>query len=125
MLLWVFVVAAFAADSTGLGVALALAAVAATIWALFYTFTKDGRPGGQSIGKKMMGLMVVHLESNQPCTMGQSALRHLVLFLLDLVPYLGWLIEPIVLLSAAGGRRLGDMAAGTQVILAAGYRRRS
>ena len=124
-LLWVFVVAAFAAGSTGLGAVLAVAAVAGTIWALYYTFTKDGRPGGQSVGKKMMGLMVVHLESNQPCNQGQSALRYLVMFLLGLVPYVGWLIEPIVTLSAAGGRRLGDTAAGTQVILATDYRRRS
>lgn len=124
-LLWVLVVTAFAADSTGLGIVLVMAAVAATIWALVYSFTKDGRPGGQSIGKKMMGLMVVHLESNQPCTRGQSALRYLVLFLLGLVPYIGWLIEPIVTLLAAGGRRLGDSAAGTQVIEATAYRRRS
>ena len=47
------------------------------------------------------------------------------MFLLGLVPYVGWLIEPIVTLSAAGGRRLGDTAAGTQVILATDYRRRS
>jgi len=105
-------------------VMVALVTVAVSVWAFYYAFTKDGRPGGQSIGKKMMGLMVVHLESNQPCSRGQSALRYLVMFLLNLVPYLGWLIEPIVLLSAAGGRRLGDSAAGTQVILAADYRRR-
>jgi uncharacterized RDD family membrane protein YckC len=115
-LLWVFVVAAFAADSAGLGAALALAAVAASIWALVYSFTKDGRPGGQSIGKKMMGLMVVHLPSNQPCTRSQSALRYLVMFLLSLILGAGWLIELIVLLIVPGGRRLGDFAAGTQVI---------
>jgi uncharacterized RDD family membrane protein YckC len=123
-LLWVFTVVAFTADATALGVVVALAAVAATLWALVYSFTKDGRPGGQSIGKKMMGLMVVHLPSNQPCTPGQSALRYLVMFLLNLVPYVGWLIEPIVLLTAAGGRRLGDSAAGTQVIRATDLRPR-
>jgi uncharacterized RDD family membrane protein YckC len=123
-LLWVFVVAAFTAGSTALGVVLSLAAVAGTLWALHYAFTKDGRPGGQSIGKKMMGLMVVHLQSNQPCSRNQSALRCLVMFLLNLVPYVGWLIEPIVLLAAAGGRRLGDAAAGTQVILASDHRPR-
>jgi uncharacterized RDD family membrane protein YckC len=116
ILLWVFAVAAFAAGSTAAGVLLSIVAVAGSIWALFYAFTKDGRPGGQSIGKKMMGLMVVHLPSNRPCDRGQSALRYLVMFLLNLVPYVGWLIEPMVLLSAAGGRRLGDTAAGTQVI---------
>jgi uncharacterized RDD family membrane protein YckC len=71
-----------------------------------------------------MGLMVVHLPSNQPCDRGQSAIRYLVMFLLNLVPYLGWLIEPVVLLAAAGGRRLGDSAAGTQVIRTADYRPR-
>jgi uncharacterized RDD family membrane protein YckC len=122
--LWVLAVVSFGSNSTVLGVVFSLAAVAATIWALVYSFTKDGRPGGQSIGKKMMGLMVVHLPTNQPCTRGQSALRYLVLFLLNLVPYVGWLIEPIVTLSAAGGRRLGDSAAGTQVILASDHRPR-
>ena len=124
-LLWVFSVAAFSTDSTALGFVLALAATAATLWALYYSFTKDGRPGGQSIGKKLMGLMVVHLQSNLPCNRSQSALRYLVMFLLNLVPYIGWLIEPIVLLAAAGGRRLGDNAAGTQVILAAHYKPRA
>jgi uncharacterized RDD family membrane protein YckC len=124
-LLWVLAVAAFASDASSLGIALSLVAVLATAWALYYAFTKDGRPGGQSIGKRMMGLMVVHLESNQPCSRSQSALRYLVMFLLGLIPYLGWLIEPIVLLVAAGGRRLGDSAAGTQVIRVADFRPRA
>jgi uncharacterized RDD family membrane protein YckC len=68
--------------------------------------------------------MVVHLQTNLPCNRGQSALRYLVLFLFSLVPYIGWLVEPIVTLSAAGGRRLGDSAAGTQVIMATDYRQR-
>jgi uncharacterized RDD family membrane protein YckC len=91
-------------------------------WALFYSFTKDGRPGGQSIGKKAMGLMVVHLQSNQPCSRSQSALRFLVMFLLSLVLGAGWLVELIVLLIEPGGRRLGDFAAGTQVIEASAWR---
>jgi uncharacterized RDD family membrane protein YckC len=123
-LLWVLAVAAFTAGSTGIGAVLSLLATAATVWALYYSFTKDGRPGGQSFGKRWMGLMVVHLPSNQPCDRGQSAIRYLVMFLLNLIPYLGWLVEPIVLLAAAGGRRLGDSAAGTQVIRATDYRPR-
>jgi len=121
-LLWILVVAAFVRESTGLGWVLALAALAASIWALLYTFTKDGRPGGQSIGKRAMGLMVVHLESNRPCTTGQSALRYLVVFALSLMLGAGWLVELIVLLVTPGGRRLGDFAAGTQVIRAADHR---
>jgi len=97
-------------------------AVATGLWALYYSFTKDGRPGGQSIGKRTMRLMVVHLPTNRPCTTAQSALRAMVLLVLQLVPYVGWLVEPIAVLAVAGGRRLGDQAAGTQVILASDWR---
>jgi uncharacterized RDD family membrane protein YckC len=113
---------AFAADSTALGVLFGLALAAAFGWAIYYSFTKDGRPGGQSIGKKAMGLMVVHLPTNQPCNRSQSAVRYLVLFGLNLIPYVGWLVEPVVTLAAAGGRRLGDSAAGTQVVAVGDYR---
>jgi uncharacterized RDD family membrane protein YckC len=115
-------VGAASAERSGLAAVLGVLAAGATIWALWYMFTKDGRPNGQSIGKKAMGLMVVHLASGRPCSRSQSALRYLVLLALNLVPYVGWLVEPIVLLSAAGGRRLGDSAAGTQVIAVGDYR---
>jgi uncharacterized RDD family membrane protein YckC len=99
-------------------------ALAGITWALWYSFTKDGRPNGQSIGKKAMGLMVVHLPTNQPCNRGQSALRALVMAALGMVPYVGGFIEPIVTLAADGGRRLGDKAAATQVIAVGEYRPR-
>lgn len=118
------VVAAVSAESTPLIAVTMLAAFAALVWGLWYLFTKDGRPNGQSIGKKAMGLMVVHLPTNQPCTRGQSALRYLVLFGLGLIPYVGWLVEPIVTLTAAGGQRLGDKVANTQVIAVGDYRPR-
>ena len=97
------------------GVAIAIV-VASLLWALYYSFTKDGREAGQSFGKEMLNLMVVNVNTNQPCTMGESALRALVWFALSLIPVVGWLIEPIVALAADDGRRLGDKAAGTQVI---------
>jgi uncharacterized RDD family membrane protein YckC len=118
------VVVAVGAESTPFIAVTGLVAFAALVWALWYGFTKDGRPNGQSIGKKAMGLMVVHLPTNQPCTRGQSALRYLVLFGLGLIPYVGWLVEPIVTLSAAGGQRLGDKVANTQVIATGEYRPR-
>jgi len=123
-LMVVAAVSSFLGNATGLGVTFGLLALAAVTWALLYSFTKDGRPGGQSIGKKMMGLMVVHLQSNQPCSRGQSALRFLVMFLLGLILGAGWLVELIVLLIEPGGRRLGDFAAGTQVIEAGAWRPR-
>lgn len=112
-----------AAGSSGIAIAIGiLAGVPAVGWAAYYQFSKDGLHLGQSIGKKKLGLMVVHLPSNNPCTRSQSALRQLVMVGLNLIPYLGWLVEPVATLAAAGGRRLGDQAAGTQVILAESYR---
>jgi uncharacterized RDD family membrane protein YckC len=92
-------------------------------WIIYYSFTKDGWRGGQSVGKKAVDLMVVDIKTNQPCTMGESALRALILFLLNMIPGLGWLIEPIVAIASENGRRLGDLAAGTQVIDTSAYRR--
>jgi uncharacterized RDD family membrane protein YckC len=92
--------------------------------AVVYGFIKDGRANGQSVGKKMMRLMVVHLPTNQPCTKGQSAGRAAIMMLLGFIPYVGSLIEPIVVLAAGDGRRLGDKAANTQVVAVDDYRRR-
>jgi len=94
---------------------------AAIVWAIYYNFTKDGREGGQSIGKAAMDLMVVNTKTNQPCSMSESALRAIVLFAVNLVPVVGWLIEPIFVLSDPDGRRLGDKAADTQVIRTSDY----
>jgi uncharacterized RDD family membrane protein YckC len=90
-------------------------------WVVYYSFTKDGWRGGQSVGKRAVDLMVVDVKTNQPCTIGESALRALILFLLNLIPGLGWLIEPIVAIASENGRRLGDLAAGTQVIDTSAY----
>ena len=94
---------------------------AAVVWTFYYGFTKDGREGGQSIGKEMLNLMVVNTTTNAPCTTGESALRTLVLFAVNLVPIVGWLIEPIFALADPDGRRLGDRAANTQVIQTSDY----
>jgi uncharacterized RDD family membrane protein YckC len=94
---------------------------AAVLWTIYYSFTKDGRDGGQSIGMEMLNLMVVNTTTNAPCSTGESALRALVLFALNLVPVVGWLIEPIFALSDPDGRRLGDRAANTQVIRTSDY----
>jgi len=99
-----------------------LAGAPALVWAAYYGFLKDGQERGQSIGKKKLGLMVVHLPTNAPCNRSQSALRALVMGATNVIPYLGWLVEPIVALAAEGGRRLGDHAAGTQVIAVDSYR---
>jgi uncharacterized RDD family membrane protein YckC len=116
-------VAAAAALSWRIAIAVGLLAGApALVWCAWYGFVKDGHGRGQSMGKKKLGLMVVHLPTNAPCNPSQSALRALVMCATNAVPYLGFLVEPIVALAAEGGRRLGDQAAGTQVIAVESYR---
>lgn len=83
---------------------------------LAYGFFKDGFEKGQSFGKNLLGLMVIHLPNNAPCSFGQSFLRNLIMTLISIVPFIGWLVEPIIVLASNDGRRLGDKAANTQVI---------
>ena len=95
--------------------------VATVTWAIYYGATKDARGNGQSIGKKMVGLMVVGTDTNEPCTIGQSTGRAFVRLLFGAIPLVGQLIEPIAVLATDDGRRIGDRAASTQVIRASEY----
>ena len=95
--------------------------VATVTWAIYYGATKDARGNGQSIGKKMVGLMVVGTDTNEPCTIGQSTGRAFVRLLFGAIPLVGQLIEPIAVLATHDGRRIGDRAASTQVIRASEY----
>jgi uncharacterized RDD family membrane protein YckC len=76
--------------------------------AIFYMLFADGFPGGQSIGKRVLGTAVVDASTGRPCTWGQSFLRNLLLWLLG---FIDWLF-------IFGGRhqRLGDRAANTLVV---------
>lgn len=95
--------------------------VGGIIWGLVYSFIKDGLGKGQSYGKRAVGLMVIDVKDNTPCGKGKSALRNLIMTALDMIPYFGWLIEPIMVLANDKGRRLGDMAANTQVVTVKEY----
>lgn len=81
-----------------------------------YEFIKDGLWKGQSIGKKAMGLMVLNINDNTPCSIGSSILRKFVWIIINFFPIVGFLVEPIMILANEDGRRLGDLAAGTMVI---------
>lgn len=83
---------------------------------LVYNFIKDGLGQGQSWGKRNVYLMVVDLSTNQPCGKGKSAARHFISALVCLIPFIGWLIECIMVLVSTDGRKLGDLAANTQVV---------
>lgn len=87
-----------------------------------YGLIKDGLWNGQSVGKRALSIMVVNLDTHQPCTKGTSALRNLISALVAIIPFIGWLIEPIMVLATDDGRKLGDKAARTMVIDVSAYR---
>ncbi len=92
-----------------------IAAIVTICWSLFYFLFRDGFGAGQSWGKKICGLMVVNLETNNPCDMGKSFLRNIVVWFLSAAGGLS-IIELIILLVHERGHRLGDLLAKTQVI---------
>lgn len=100
-------------DADAIGRAIGLLLLAYAVWGFYYSFTKDGRSGGQSIGKKHLGLMVVRLSTNEPCSSADSQLRALLLLFLGFVE--------VAAIASTDGRRLGDRLAGTQVISVDAY----
>ena len=83
---------------------------------MIYAFIKDGLGNGQSWGKKALKLKVICIADSSKCTKGRSALRCLIGNLLSCIPFIGWLIEPIMVLATSDGRRLADKVAGTMVV---------
>jgi uncharacterized RDD family membrane protein YckC len=76
-----------------------------------YQLLKDGVREGQSIGKGVMGLCVVDFNTGIPTTIGQSFIRNCLCGCVDAsCCYLVAFIDE-------DGRRLGDHAAGTVVII--------
>jgi len=117
----VFAILTFANRNGDPSVPGAILFVASLLWALYYGLTKDARGVGQSIGKRATNLMVVNTSTNRPCSLRESMFRNLILGALNLVPGVGWFIEPIVAIVEHSGRRIGDMAANTQVIEVRSY----
>ena len=91
------------------------------IVAVGYLLVKDGFRG-RSLGKLATGLMVVHLPTDTPCGIGRSAIRTLVFYFSNMIPLVGSLIEPLLVIATPDRRRLGDRAASTQVIGVTDYR---
>ncbi|MFA8435412.1 MAG: RDD family protein [Marinifilaceae bacterium] len=83
---------------------------------LLYSLLKDGMKNGQSIGKRILNIKVISLRDNSSCNYGKSAGRNAMMTLLNLIPLVGWIIEPILVLSENHGRRLGDKVADTMVV---------
>jgi len=107
-----------------LGVVLAAAIGSAGILAMFlwvipyllglalmvgYMLFRDGLNGGRSYGKKFMGLKVV--KNGAPATFMDSLLRNITL----IVPLLN-IVDLVLGLVDAEGKRIGDKIANTQVV---------
>ena len=92
----------------------ALIPVVGWLWAILYIFTKDALPflGGQSIGKKAMGLRVVNMETGKPIKgdYGAAITRQISLF----IPFFGFVDACMVF--SAEGLRFGDKWAKTVVV---------
>lgn len=80
-----------------------------------YLLVRDGFFQGQSVGKRIFGLRVVHAPTQQPCGFGRSLARNV----LWVVPFVSIVVglEALWRVShAAPGRHWGDRLADTQVV---------
>ena len=93
--------------------------------AIAYLLFCDALPNGQSPGKRLLGVKVVHVPTRQSCTVRPSVIRNLPIAIagaLLLNPFLAIVAVPIVLFELymaytdALGIRIGDVFADTQVV---------
>jgi uncharacterized RDD family membrane protein YckC len=76
--------------------------------ALFYILCADGLKGGQSYGKRIVGICVIDATSGKPCTFIKSLLRNITLAFLGLIDW--------VFIFSEKRQRLGDKLANTIVV---------
>ena len=83
------------------------------VWLAIFTYLlfKDAFFNGQSIMKKLLRLRVVSVKTQVKCRWYQSLIRNIPLFITPVL-----LIELLMVIFNPGGRRLGDMMAGTVVV---------
>ncbi len=81
-----------------------------------YMLLRDGLfVQGQSIGKFVLGLVVIHLETGRPCGRMASAKRN-VIFLVPGLNVVAVCLEAVAGSRDPQGQRLGDRIANTQVV---------
>jgi len=93
---------------------------------LTYVGVADGLMGGQSIGKRIIGLRVVKGQGGGPADIRASILRNSTMgaiYLVYHIPLVGWIIasaglafEFLLVIGSREGKRLGDEMAGTVVV---------
>ncbi len=112
----------------GMLVAAASQVIAPVGWisGLAYALVADGFPGGQSVGKRLIGLQTVMPRTKEFAGFRESIIRNLPVafaYLMVPVPYVGWLLagvivvfEALLMIGNEQGVRLGDEVAQTQVL---------
>ena len=94
-----------AAKATGAPLALA-------VWGWFaYLLLCDALPGSRSVGKRLMGIAVVRVTTERPCSWWRAIVRRVPMYPLGILD--------IVFITGPARRRLGDYLAGTRVVNAA------
>jgi uncharacterized RDD family membrane protein YckC len=93
----------------------AVLAGVAGLWQLAYSLGRDVS-GGAGFGKRLAGLVVVSSATGVPATGGSTILRQVVFYALNIIPLVGSLIEPVLVLVDKEGKRVGDKVAKTQVV---------
>lgn len=93
---------------------------------LAYVLIGDGFSGGQSLGKRLIGLQTVIPHCREVSGFKESIIRNLplaVAYLLFPIPYIGWALaiaitvfEGLLIIGNDQGLRLGDEIAHTQVL---------
>jgi uncharacterized RDD family membrane protein YckC len=92
----------------GFGIAAPTVEIVGVLLALAYLLLADGLPGGQSMGKRILGIAVVDRRTHEPGTYGQSLGRNLLLAVLGIFDW--------VFIFGHTRQRLGDRAANTIVV---------
>jgi len=97
---------------------------------LLYILIADGFNGGQSPGKRLIGLKVLHRNTMAPISFKESLIRNIpfaIAYFFFIIPFLGWFLFivvgiPILLFEcyfvceAERGMRVGDVMADTVVV---------
>lgn len=83
--------------------------IASVSIAAIYLIFSDALPNGQSLGKKLLGMSVVCKNSGKSCSLWQAFVRNI------LTPAIG--VFDAVFILAKRRQRIGDMMAGTIVVL--------
>lgn len=93
---------------------------------LAYILIADGFAGGRSIGKRLVGLQTMRVDSRDAAGFRESIVRNLPLGCAQVafaIPWVGWLVsvaivafEGFLIIGNEQGRRFGDEVARTHVL---------